>query len=122
MSDVIIDDNLQYILESIALIEERFSRINIQDDLVSSPEGVIILDAIAMRLQVIGELLKKTRKIDKSIFDGYPDIAWDNIMRLRDIVSHHYEKVDHEIIYDICKNHIPGLKATIYNIIKNMNS
>lgn len=121
MFDDIIRDNLRYILESISLIEDRFSRIETQDDLVSSSEGVIILDAIAMRLQVIGELIKKTSKIDKSIFMDYCDIEWDNIMRLRDIVSHHYEKVDHEIIFDICKNHIPGLKATIYEIIKTIN-
>lgn len=121
MFDDIIRDNLRYILESISLIEDRFSRIETQDDLVSSSEGVIILDAIVMRLQVIGELIKKTSKIDKSIFMDYCDIEWDNIMRLRDIVSHHYEKVDHEIIFDICKNHIPGLKATIYEIIKTIN-
>lgn len=122
MLDDIIRDNLQYILESISLIEERFSGIKTQDDLVSSSQGVLILDSIAMRLQVVGELLKKISKTNKSLFDDYHDIEWDNIMRLRDIVSHHYEKVDHEIIFDICKNHIPGLKATIYKIIKNGNS
>jgi uncharacterized protein with HEPN domain len=40
-------------------------------------------------------------------------------MRLRDIVSHHYEKVDHEIIFDICQNHLPNLKATISKIINS---
>jgi uncharacterized protein with HEPN domain len=34
-------------------------------------------------------------------------------MRLRDIVSYHYEKVDHEIIFDICANHLLKLKKTI---------
>lgn len=122
MCDDIIGENLQYILESISLIEARFSRIKNQDDLVSSSEGLLILDAIAMRLQVIGELIKKISKIDKSTFDAYPNTEWDNIMRLRDIVSHHYEKVDHEIIYDICRNHIPGLKSTIHEIINSRNS
>jgi len=122
MHDDIIKDNLQIILEAIVLIENRFSTINSADDLVSSANGVLILDAIAMRLQVIGEMLKKINTIDKSLFENNPEIEWDKIMRLRDIVSHHYEKVDHEIIFDICKNHIPRLKSTIREIIKKNNS
>jgi len=48
MLDDIIRDNLQIILESIVLIEDRFSKINSAEDLVSSKDGVLILDAIAM--------------------------------------------------------------------------
>ena len=72
-------------------------------------------------LQVTGELLKKISKMDKTLLKNYPGIEWDKIMRLRDIVSHHYEKVDHEIIFDICKNHIPRLKSTIHDIIEKEN-
>jgi len=122
MRDDIIRDNLQIILESIVLIENRFSKINSADDLISSADGVLILDAIAMRLQVVGELPKKINKMNKSLLENYPEIEWNKIMRLRDIVSHHYEKVDHEIIFDICKNHIPRLKSTIYVIIEKENS
>jgi len=122
MHDDIILDNLQIILESLVLIENRFSKINSADDLVSNADGVLILDAIAMRLQVVGELLKKINTINKSLLGNYPEIEWNKIMRLRDIVSHHYEKVDHEIIFDICENHIPKLKSTIYAIIEKENS
>ena len=122
MFDDIIKDNLQIILESIVLIEGRFSKINSADDFVSSAGGVLILDAIAMRLQVVGELLKKISKMDKSFLENYPEIEWDKIMRLRDIVSHHYEKVDHEIIFDICTHHIPKLRSTVHKIIENESS
>jgi uncharacterized protein with HEPN domain len=122
MLDEIIRDNLQVILESIVLIESRFSKINSADDLVSSEGGVLILDAIAMRLQIVGELLKKISKIDKTLLEHYPEIEWDKIMRLRDIVSHHYEKVDHEIIFDICSHHIPRLSSTIHKIIDKESS
>ena len=62
MREDIIQDNLQIIMESIVLIENRFFKINSADDLVSSEGGVLILDAIATRIQVIGELLKKSIK------------------------------------------------------------
>ena len=108
-------------MESIVLIENRFSEIKKTDDLVSSEYGVLILDGIAMRLQVIGELLKKISKMDETLLGNYPEIEWDKIMRLRDIVSHHYEKVDHEIIFDISKNPIPKLKLAIHGIIEKEN-
>jgi len=118
MLDNIIRDNLQSVLESIALIEVRFSKVGVADKFVTSSAGVVLLDAISMRLQVIGELIKKIDKIDDALLEKYNEIEWNKIMKLRDIISHHYDRMDHEIIYDICKNHIPRLKATITKIIE----
>jgi uncharacterized protein with HEPN domain len=119
MPDEIITDNLKSILECIVLIENRFAEITHADDFVKNPDGVFTLDAIAMRLQIIGELLKKIDKSDPSILRKYPHMQWDNIMRLRDIISHHYDVLDHEIIFDICKNHIPQLTTTVKKIIED---
>ena len=63
------------------------------------------MDAIAMRLQVIGESVRKIQKMDSSFLDPYSDVEWDKIARFRDLVSHHYDQVDHEIVYDICRAH-----------------
>lgn len=98
MPDNFIIDNLQGILDSIELIEIRFVGITQPDNLVMNADGVLILDSICMRLQVIGELLKKIDKIDATIWEKYPQIEWPNIIKLRDIISHHYTQVDHEII------------------------
>ncbi len=118
MLDDIIWENLQLISESLDLINNRFEKISKPEDFVLHESGVLILDAIAMRLQVVGELLRKIDKEDHSFLKKYSEINWDNIIRLRDIVSHHYEKVDHEIIFDICKNHIPKLRKTIQKMIR----
>lgn len=117
MPDEIIIENLLLISESLDLINKRFLIISQPDDFVLDDSGIMVLDAITMRLQVVGELLKRIDKKDSSFLKGYRDINWDNIMRLRDIVSHHYEKVDHEIIFDICKNHLPKLKKIIKKIL-----
>ena len=117
MLDDIISENLRIIIESIELIENRFGRIDSANDFVSNANGILILDAVSMRLQIIGELLKKIDKIDSTLFNKYPEVEWEKIMRLRDIISHHYEMIDHEIIYDICRNHIPKLKAAVQKIV-----
>jgi len=120
MSEEEIVDILDLLLESIILVQERFSKITESEDFVSTWEGVTFLDAISMRLQVIGESVKRIQKKDLSLLNGYVEIEWDKIARFRDLVSHHYEHVDHEIVYDICQNHIPRLKYVMEKIIKGL--
>jgi uncharacterized protein with HEPN domain len=40
------------------MVQERFAAVGAPDDFVRTPEGVTLLDAITMRLQVIGESVK----------------------------------------------------------------
>ena len=120
MSEDDILDILNLMLESIRMVQDRFSKIGISEDFVSTPNGVTLLDAISMRLQVIGESVKKIQKTDLAFLNRYAEIEWDKIARFRDLVSHHYEHVDHEIVYDICRNHIPRLKDVIEKMIKGL--
>ena len=121
MSNEVVSAILETILESIEMVEARFSRIHHPDDLVSSPDGVTILDAISMRLQVIGEQTKKLEKTEPSILVACPDIEWNKVMKLRDLISHHYEKMDHEVVFDICEIHIPRLKTAIQSFTQGKN-
>ena len=117
MSNDLLCDIFKTIFESILLVEERFLNIKQPVDFVSAPQGVILLDAINMRLQTIGEQLGKIYKTNPQFLDNYPSIEWKNIIDLRNIISHHYEKVDYEIIFEICKEHIPILKKEIGKIL-----
>jgi uncharacterized protein with HEPN domain len=108
-----IADCLALMLDSIKLIESRFQKVGSPAEFVQSSDGVTLLDAISMRLQVIGESVRKIQKIDSLFLAPYSDVEWNKIARFRDLVSHHYDHVDHEIVYDICKMHIPTLKLTL---------
>ena len=119
MPEDFVIDNLQGILDSIELIETRFVGVANSDGFVLNADGVLTLDSICMRLQIIGELLKKINKINQVIWAKYPQIEWPNIMKLRDIISHHYDHVDHEIIFDICQNKIPALKKAVQQMLKD---
>ena len=114
-------DYLEIMLESIELIYERFSRIRASEDFVNSPDGVTILDSVSMRLQVVGESVRKIQKLDVSFLEQYPIIEWDKIARFRDLVSHHYANIDHEIVYDICRAHIPALKETLEKLLTTLH-
>ncbi|MBL7178217.1 MAG: DUF86 domain-containing protein [Desulfobacteraceae bacterium] len=112
---------LELMLESTSLVQVRFTKIGESEDFVTTSDGVILLDAICMRLQVIGESVKRIQKKDLSLLNRYAEIDWDKVSRFRDLVSHHYEHVDHEIVYDICQNHIPRLRGVIEKMIKELS-
>jgi len=48
MLEDVIRENLKVIKESIALIEERFEKINSADDFISNAHGTFVLDAISI--------------------------------------------------------------------------
>jgi uncharacterized protein with HEPN domain len=75
-----------------------------------------------MRLQVIGESVRKIQKVDPSFLTHYSTIEWDKLARFRDLVSHHYANIDHEIVYDICRVHIPNLRATLLKIRSDLRT
>ena len=90
MFNEILLEKVNLVIESIELIEERFSSIKNPDDLVLSPQGVMVLDSISRRLQVIGEQIKGIDKLDGDLLTRYQTIEWQKIMRLRDLISHHF--------------------------------
>lgn len=109
-----IKDRLELILESIEMIEARMQKINSSD----KAEVIMVIDSLAIRLQPIGENVKKINSIDKNFFEVTIGVDVDPIIRFRDFISHHYEKTDVEIVLDICNQHIPALKEKILKGLK----
>jgi uncharacterized protein with HEPN domain len=108
----ILQNRLATLLEAIELIERRMSNIKVADDFVDTEEGLLIMDAIAIRLQVIGET---TKKIDLQFPDYLPSKGIDPkpIIRFRDFISHHYDEADFEVLFEICTKHLPTLKEQL---------
>lgn len=113
MLDIVIQDRFQRILESIALIKARTAMIEKANELVRPEDGAVLLDSIALRLQVIGEHVKKIEALDSSLFPEELSLDPEPIIRFRAFISHHYEKTDYEIIFDIIKTNLPELESKI---------
>ena len=39
-----------------------------------------------------------------------------------DLMTSHYANIDHEIVYDICRVHIPNLRATLLKIRSDLRT
>ncbi len=97
MSELNLKDRLEQIRESIGAIEAYVQLIETADDFYDG-QGAMIFDAIVMRLQVLGENFKALYKLKPEMFfDIEREVI--SIMRFRDMISHHYEKLDNEIIF-----------------------
>ena len=77
----------------------------------------LVLDGVVRNLEIIGEAVKN---IPPQVKEKHPEIEWKKIASLRDILAHEYFGVDVEVIWDIVENKLPGLKAQISRILKDV--
>ncbi|MBK7476918.1 MAG: DUF86 domain-containing protein [Haliscomenobacter sp.] len=103
---------LDTIQECLSLIQHRLSGIHSAEDLIRNDAGMLIMDGIAIRLQLIGETVKKLDHHYPGFFAS-KGIDPKPIIRFRDFVAHHYDEVDYELLYDICINHLPALREKL---------
>ncbi len=100
---------IEDIINSIKNIEE-FSKVL---DKKSFSKDNLRQSAIIRQLEIIGEAVKN---IPNSFREKYPKIAWKDIARFRDILSHAYFGVNLDRVWNIIENDLPKLKKEINNI------
>ena len=106
---------LNFVLESIKMVKDRFEGIITSDDFMHTKDGMTKLDAISMRLQSIGEALKNIDKRDREFLLEVADRSyWSNIIKTREILTHHYIDIDSETIFMICDEKIDELERTLF--------
>jgi uncharacterized protein with HEPN domain len=70
------------------------------------------VDAQSMRIQIIGESLKK---LPKEVWGDF-DIEVKKIIEFRNIISHAYFRVNTKILWDILEKKIPLLKKELRRV------
>jgi len=74
------------------------------------------VDAVVRNLEVIGEAV---RNIPVDIRGRYPEINWQRIVGLRNILIHEYFALSMKIIWDIARNKLPILEQQIGIILQD---
>ncbi len=102
-------------------ISERTKNIDNVDDFLSTPNGMILLDAVCMNLIALGEAVKNLDKVsDGELLPKYNQIQWGGIMRMRDKIAHHYFEVDAEVVLLTVKEDIPLVKAVVDKMVSEL--
>ncbi|MBI5573981.1 MAG: DUF86 domain-containing protein [Elusimicrobia bacterium] len=99
------------IKESIEKIQEYTKEINYKDFSENNEK----IDAVVRNLEIIGEAVKH---ISKDIKQKHKNVNWEDIVGMRNIITHEYFGVDLEIIWKTVKEKLPELKNKIEEILQ----
>jgi len=72
-------------------------------------------DAVVRNLEIIGEA---TKGIPDSVRLKHPEVDWNRIRALRNILIHEYFGVDAEIIWDVVQNKLTALEKSAEKILQ----
>ncbi len=75
----------------------------------------LIQDLFCFELQQIGE---SSNKISEDLKNKYPNVLWNEIKGLRNIIAHEYGNVDNKILLNTISEDVPILKKQIMGILK----
>ena len=110
-------------LKEMDLLLEMSKDVLCADDFLSSMSGMILFRACGMSLQYITESLVKIRNLcGRSFFDSYKGIPWDAVFGMRNFLSHEYDEVDAEGIFNTIKGNIPELQQVVLKMADDIKA
>lgn len=98
-------ERLSDIEDAIDAINEYVARGNLHDG--------VVYDACRARLMEIGETVKHLNPL---LLDAAPDIAWNQIARMRDVLVHHYHDTDFAVVESVIVERLPSLREAIVGL------
>jgi uncharacterized protein with HEPN domain len=105
---------IQDILRSIDKIETFTSKMTFSQ----FKKNDLVIDAVLRNLEIIGEASKN---IPVAVRRSYPDVPWEQVYGMRNILIHEYFGVDVTIVWHTAKKHLPVLKKQMENILHLLN-
>ena len=103
---------LKHILEAIQNIEEYISNSNF--DVFGGDKKTV--DAVVRELEIIGEA---ANNLDDKFKNNYPRIPFRDMTDMRNVLIHEYFGVDKKVVWDTCKEDLPGLKEIIEETLQS---
>ncbi|MDY0045047.1 MAG: DUF86 domain-containing protein [Syntrophales bacterium] len=70
-------------------------------------------NAVIRSLEILGEA---TKRIPSSIRKRYPDIPWNNMAGMRDVLIHNYMGVDLMTVWKVAKERLPELRPLLEHL------
>ena len=117
----IVMDSLRKIRIAIETILDRAAVVSDPNELLTSPGGMMRLDAICMNLIALGEAVKGLDKqTHGELLPRYPEVYWSGVMRMRDKIAHHYFEVDTDVVFLTVQQDVPKMKKVIDRMIADI--
>lgn len=117
----IVMDSLLKIRKAIETILERASVVSDPNELLTSPGGMMRIDAICMNLIALGEAVKGLDKqTHGELLPRYSEVYWSGVMRMRDKIAHHYFEIDTDVVFKTIQEDVPKMKEVVDKMIADV--
>jgi|WetSurMetagenome_2_1015567.scaffolds.fasta_scaffold156935_2 uncharacterized protein with HEPN domain len=73
-------------------------------------------DAVVRNIEIIGEAV---RSLPPRFKQKHPDIAWKDIIGMRNVIVHHYFGVLSDVVWNVVKKELPSLEIQIKKLVKD---
>ena len=87
--------------------------------LESFSEDPKTIRAVAFELTTIGE---SARALPPEVQENYPQIPWDKMQGIRNVLVHEYFRIDEEILWKTSQEDIPRMILLLKEIISDQQS
>lgn len=91
---------LQDILTAMSKIQRYIKNL----DFNSFEQNDLVVDAVIRNFEIIGEAAKL---IPESLKQQHPEVPWQKMYRLRNLMIHDYASIDYHIVWKIATEHLP---------------
>jgi uncharacterized protein with HEPN domain len=119
---LLITEILRRVEESLGEAVTWTEQIASAHDFVSTPGGMILLNAVCMKLLAIGEEIKAIdRRTGGKLLPQYSEVPWKEVMGLRDIIAHHYFDIDAGEIFTVIRTDIPPLRKVLRKMMEDIS-
>jgi len=105
---------LRDIVRAAELLEQYTSGLSLEEFTENQEKQ----DAVARRLEIIGEAVKG---LPQDLRDRYSEVPWRDIAGARDILVHEYFRIDLDLAWDMVKTDIPALAEQIRRILEEVD-
>jgi uncharacterized protein with HEPN domain len=101
-------------LEAGRAVVDFTENFTLQEFLAATTDREITRLAVERELEILGEA---GRRVSARFQADHPEIAWHDIIGLRNVISHEYDKVNYEEIYRIARERVPELIARLEALV-----
>ncbi len=101
---------LRHIHDSIEKIERYLGSLNYEEFICDEMR----LSAVVRELEVIGQA---ARHFGEDFKGMHAEIPWKKMIDMRNFLIHQYFGVSEKIVWDTCKEDLPGLKGKIFALL-----
>jgi uncharacterized protein with HEPN domain len=71
--------------------------------------------AVEREFEIIGEALSRIKKLDSSFLEHISE--YQRIIGFRNVITHGYDAIDLELVWDAVKNHLTTLKEEVQELL-----